>query len=126
MPPPPTSFHSFPLDHCKTLVLSSTIRFSVGGNHGYQAITGKAVSSSRSQLHSSENYIVSQPHRVHSLCIVLKRYVTQGARERDSKIASLDSDGSIKLSELFTNNGHIAKYLKATSLSGSVGQLIGD
>ena len=84
--------------------------------HGHQAITGKAVSSSRGQLHSSENYIVSRPHRVHSLCVVLERYVTQGAGERDSKIASPDSDGSIKLSELFTNNGHIAKYLKATSL----------
>ena len=31
-------------------------------------------------------------------------------------IASPDSDGSNKLSELFTNNGHNAKYLKATSL----------
>ena len=30
-------------------------------------------------------------------------------------IASPDSDGSVKLSELFTNNGHIAIYLKATS-----------
>ena len=84
--------------------------------HGHQAITGEAVSSSRGQLHSSENYIVSRPHRVHSLCIVLERYVTQGARERDSKIASLDSDGSIKLFELLINNGHIAKFLKAASL----------
>ena len=47
---------------------------------------------------------------------MLDRYVTKGAGERVSKIASPDSDGSIKLSELFTNNGHIAKYLKATSL----------
>ena len=85
--------------------------------HGHQTITGEVVSSSRGQLHSSNNCIVSRSHRVHSLYIVLERYVTQGAAgERDSMIASPDSDGSIKLSEQFTNNGHVAKYLKATSL----------
>ena len=75
--------------------------------HGHHIITGEVVSSSRGQLQSSNNNIVSRPHRVHSLCIVLEQYVTQGAGERDSKIAS---------SELSINNGHIAKYLKATSL----------
>ena len=84
--------------------------------HGHQAISSEAASSSRGQLHSSENYIVSRPHKVHRLCIVLNRYVTKGAGVRGSKIASPDSDGSIELSELFKNNGHIAKYLKATSL----------
>ena len=47
---------------------------------------------------------------------MLKQYVTQGGGERDSKIASPDSDVFNKLSELFTNNGHIAKYLKASSV----------
>ena len=68
--------------------------------HGHQAITGEVMSSSRGQLHSSEIYIAPRPHTVHSLYIVLERYVTQGAGERGSTIASPDSDGSIKLSEL--------------------------
>ncbi len=44
--------------------------------------------------------------------IVLKQNVTQGVGERCGTIACPDSDGSVKLSELFTNNGHIATYFK--------------
>ena len=89
--------------------------------HGHQAITGEAISSSRGQLHSLEIYIAPRPHTVHSLYIVLEQDVTQGAGENGSMLASLDSDGYVKLSELFINNGHIAIYLKATS---SLDQLV--
>ena len=58
------------------------------------------MTSSRGQLHSSEIYIASRPYTVLSFYIVLEQYVTQGAGERGSTIASPDSDGSIKLSEL--------------------------
>ena len=84
--------------------------------HGHQAIlTGEAISSSRGQLHSSEIYIAPRPHTGHSLYIVLERDDTKGAGENGSMIGSPDSDGAIKLSELFTNNGDIAIHIKATS-----------
>jgi len=80
--------------------------------HGHQAIHGDTIFSSRDQLHSSEIYIAPWQYEVHSLYIVLKQNGTQGVGERCGTIACPDLDGSVKLSELFTNNGIIAIYFK--------------
>ena len=41
-------------------------------------------------------------------------------------MVSLDSVGSVELSELFTNHGNIATYFKGNQLAGSVDQLVDD
>ncbi len=80
--------------------------------HGHQATRGDTISPSRGQLHSPKTYIAPCQYTVHSLYIVLKQNGTQGVGERCGTIACPDLDGSVKLSELFTNNGIIAIYFK--------------